>query len=95
MPLTLTPKAIAKLADELERKRTKLGEVFRLRADAQGDLGMQLEEPAPDDVVLRPTGQPLLALAPGLAERLEDAALDVGRDDDEPDWVLVRGGIAQ
>jgi len=44
--------------------------------------------------VLRHEGTPLPAFAPGLADRLADAALDVGQAADEPEWVLVRGGAA-
>jgi Fe-S cluster assembly iron-binding protein IscA len=92
MSLTLTTKAIKKLEAELERKRTKPNEVFRLIAGSSGDFGMRLDEPTAEDVVLRHEGTPLLAFAPGLADRLADAALDVGQAADEPEWVLVRGG---
>lgn len=78
-----------KLEADLQRKRTKPTEVFRLKADPSGEFGMQLEQPVPDDVVLRHEGKPLLAAAPQLADRLADAALDIGRAADEPEWVLV------
>lgn len=91
MPLTLTLRAIEKLEAELEHKRTKPKEVFRLMAGSPGEFRMRLDEPTPDDFVLRHEGAPLLAVAPGLADRLADAALDVGEAADEPDWVLVRG----
>jgi Fe-S cluster assembly iron-binding protein IscA len=94
MSLTLTTKAIEKLEADLERKRTKPNEVFRLMARPSGGFGMRLDEPTPDDVVLRHEGAPLLAVAPRLADRLADAALDVGQAADEPEWVLVRGGTA-
>jgi hypothetical protein len=94
MSLTLTTKAIEKLEVDLERKRTKSTEVFRLMASPSGGFGMRLDEPTPGDVVLRHEGTPLLAVAPGLADRLADAALDVGRAADEPEWVLVRGGTS-
>ena len=92
MSLTLTAKAIEKLEAELESKRTKPNEVFRLTTGPSGDFGMRLDEPTADDVVLRHEGTPLLAVAQGLADRLADAALDVGQSADEPEWVLVRGG---
>ena len=91
MSLTLTEKAIEKLEAELERKRKKPNEVLRLMARSSGGFGIQLDEPTPDDVVLRHEGTPLLVVAPGLADRLADAALDVGQAADEPEWVLVRG----
>jgi Fe-S cluster assembly iron-binding protein IscA len=94
MSLTLTTKAIEKLEADLERKRTNPNEVFRLMAGPSGGFGMRLDEPTPDDVVLRHQGTPLLVVASGLAERLADAALDVGQAADEPEWVLVRGGTA-
>jgi len=94
VPLTLTSKAIEKLEDELERKQTKPDQLFRLLANPAGDLRMQLDEPTRDDVVLPNAGTPLLAVAPGLAARLADAALDIGQAADEPEWVLVRGGAA-
>jgi Fe-S cluster assembly iron-binding protein IscA len=94
MSLTLTEKAIEKLEADLERKRTKPNEVFRLMASPSGGFGMRLDEPTPDDVVLRHEGTPLLAVAPGLADRLADAALDIGQAADEPEWVLVRGGAS-
>jgi Fe-S cluster assembly iron-binding protein IscA len=90
--LTLTTKAIEKLETELERKRTRPNEVFRLTASSSGEFAMRLDEPTSDDVVLRHEGTPLLAVAPGLVHRLADAALDVGQAADEPEWVLVRGG---
>jgi hypothetical protein len=92
--LTLTSNAIEKLEDELERKRAKPDQLFRLLANPAGDFRMQLDEPTRDDVVLQHAGTPLLAVAPGLAARLADAALDVGRAADEPEWVLVRGGAS-
>ena len=52
MSLTLTTKAIEKLEVELERTRTKPNEVFRLIAGSTGDLGMRLDEPTAEDVVL-------------------------------------------
>lgn len=94
MTLTLTTKAIEKLTADLQRKRTKPNEVFRLMAGPSGDFGLRLDEPAPEDVVLRHAGTALLAVAPELADRLADAALDVGRGADEPEWVLVRGGAS-
>jgi Fe-S cluster assembly iron-binding protein IscA len=94
MPLTLTDKAMEKLEAELERKRKKPTEVFRLMASQSGGFGMRLDEPAPDDMVLHSGGTPLLAVAPGLANRLADATLDVGQAADEPEWVLVRGGAS-
>jgi len=92
--LTLTTQAIEKLESELEGKRTQPNEVFRLTTSPSGDFGMRLDEPTADDVVLPQEGTPLLAVAPGLADRLGDAALDVGQAADEPEWVLVRGGTA-
>ncbi len=92
MSLTLTAKAIEKLETELDSKRTRPNEVFRLTTGPSGDFGMRLDEPTADDVVLRHEGTPLLAVAQGLADRLADAALDVGQAADEPEWVLVRGG---
>jgi hypothetical protein len=89
--LTLTEKAIKKLEDDLESQRKTRSEVFRLMATTTGGFGLRLDEPMPDDVLLRHEGTPLLAVAPGLAEHLADTALDVGRGEDEPDWVLVRG----
>jgi hypothetical protein len=91
MSLTLTEKAIEKLDDELERKRKKPNDVFRLIAKSSGGFGMHLDEPTPEDVVLRDDETPLLAVAPGLADQLADATLDVGQAADEPEWVLVRG----
>jgi hypothetical protein len=90
--LTLTAKAIEKLAAALERARTKPDHVFRLVASSSGAFGMRLDQPMPEDVLLGHNGTPLLAVERELAERLADAALDVGRGDDEPEWVLVRGG---
>jgi hypothetical protein len=90
----LTLNAIEKLEDELEHKRTKPEQLLRLLANPAGNLRMQLDTPTPDDVVLPDAGNPLLAVAPGLATRLSDAVLDVGQSADEPDWVLVRGGTA-
>ena len=52
---------------------------------------MCLDTPTPEDIVLSHEGTPLLVVEPGLAERVSDAALDVGQGADEPDWVLVRG----
>lgn len=94
MSLSLTTKAIEKLEGELESKRTKPNEVFRLATSPSGDFGMRLDEPTADDVVLRHEGTPLLAVSQELADRLADAALDVGQAADEPEWVLVRGGTA-
>jgi Fe-S cluster assembly iron-binding protein IscA len=91
MSLTLTEKAIEKLEAELVRKRKRPNEVFRLMARSSGGFGMQLDEATPADVVLQHEGTPLLAVAPGLADRLADAALDVGQAADEPEWVLIRG----
>jgi hypothetical protein len=92
--LTLTTKAIEKLEADLDRMRAKPNEVFRLMASPTGGFGMRLDESTPDDVLLRHEGTPLLAVAPGLAERLADAALDVGQAADEPEWVLVRARAA-
>jgi hypothetical protein len=94
MTLTLTPKAIRKLENELEQKRAQKGDVFRLLATTSGGFGMRVDQPLSDDVVLEHDGTPLLAVAPGLAAHLSDTALDVGQGADEPDWVLVRGGAA-
>jgi hypothetical protein len=91
MTLTLTPRAIDKLKTDLERKRQTPAQVFRLLSDASGGFKLRLDLPADDDRVLREDDRPLLVLEPALAERLSDAALDVGREPDEPEWVLVRG----
>jgi hypothetical protein len=95
MSLTLTTNAIEKLESDLESRRKTPREVFRLMATTAGGFGMRLDEPMPDDVVLQHEGTPLLAVAPGLAEHLSDTALDVGRGDDEPEWVLVRGAASE
>lgn len=94
MSLSLTAKAIEKLEAELEGKRRKPTEMFRLMARPSGDFDMTLDEPTAGDVVLPDDDSPLLAVAPGLADRLADSALDVGQADDEPEWVLVRGGAS-
>ncbi len=67
MSLTLTAKAIEKLETELDSKRTRPNEVFRLTTGPSGDFGMRLDEPTADDVVLRHEGTPLLAVAQGLS----------------------------
>ena len=64
MSLTLTTKAIEQLKAELERKRTKPSEVFRLIAGSSGDFEMRLDEPTAEDVVLRHEGTPLLTSSP-------------------------------
>jgi hypothetical protein len=51
-----------------------------------------LDAVTPEDIVVHHEGMPVLAVQPALAELLSDAALDVGQGDDEPEWVLVRGG---
>lgn len=94
MSLTLTAQAIDKLEVELEQRRAKPSEVFRLTSGPSGEFGMRLDEPTGDDVVLPHAGLPLLAVAQDLAARLADSALDVGQAEDEPEWVLVRGGAA-
>jgi hypothetical protein len=54
--LTLTSQAIEKLEDELDRKRTKPDQLFRLLAGPAGGLRMQLDEPTLDDAVLPNAG---------------------------------------
>jgi hypothetical protein len=91
MPFALTSGAIAKLDSELGRHRQIPGQAFRLHASSSGEFGLRLDLPDPRDVVLRHEGLPLLVIETALADRLSDAALDVGRGPDEPEWVLVRG----
>ncbi len=91
MSLTLTPRAITKLETELERKHRQPTEVFRLLAGSPEGFALCLDTSTPEDIVLSHEGTPLLVVEPGLAERVSDAALDVGQGADEPDWVLVRG----
>jgi hypothetical protein len=91
MPFTLTPSAIEKLQADLERVREKPDQAFRLTAIASGGFGMRLDEPAPGDLVLRHGGEVVLVLGPALSDRLADAALDVGTEGDEAEWVLVKG----
>jgi hypothetical protein len=88
--LLLTPNAIDKLEADLQYKRKKPGDAFRLVFDQTDGFEMRLDSACPGDVVLPGNGKPLLVIAPALAELLVDTALDVGRDADEPDWVLVR-----
>jgi hypothetical protein len=94
MSLTLTAAATEKLHAELERRRKKPGVAFRLLANPGGGFGMRLDEPGSSDVVLQHQGKPLLVMEPALAKRLSDAALDIGRGNDEPEWVLVRGSAS-
>jgi Fe-S cluster assembly iron-binding protein IscA len=92
MSLTFTPPAIDKLKTELERKRNHSEQVFRLLVDSSGGFRLRLDAVTPEDIVVHHEGMPVLAVQPALAELLSDAALDVGQGDDEPEWVLVRGG---
>jgi hypothetical protein len=93
MPFILTTEAIEKLKIELESMRRKPGSAFRLHTSPSGGFGLRLDEPGPDDVVLRHEGEPLLVVKADLADRLSDAALDIGKNEEEPDWVLVRGRV--
>jgi hypothetical protein len=92
MPLTLTDQATRKLEAELERKRKRPSDLFRLQENPSGGFGLRLDAARQEDLVLAKKETPLLAIEPELADRLADSALDIGRGPDEPDWVLVRKG---
>ena len=84
MSLTPTPRAIAKLETELERKRRQPTEVFRLLAGSPEGFALCLDTPTPEEIVLSHEGTPLLVVEPGLAERVSDAARDVGKGPTNP-----------
>jgi Fe-S cluster assembly iron-binding protein IscA len=92
MSLTVTPGAAHRLETTLARVREEPDQVFRLVEHPSGGYGMELDKPEPGDIVIRHNQVAVLVLEETIAEALTGAALDVGQEPGEPEWVLAQRG---
>jgi Fe-S cluster assembly iron-binding protein IscA len=62
---------------------------LRLRTGEEGKLGLGIDIEKPDDRVVEYEGSSLLVVEPGLADSLEDLAIDVEDSDEGRQFVII------
>jgi hypothetical protein len=84
---SITPEAGAFLSDLLQKNEASDEHCVRLIAEAQ-QLKLVIDQEQPNDTVLVHDDKRVLALAPEVAEQLEEATFDVKQTDEGKSLVL-------